>query len=103
MAGSRGVLHQLEHGWPTRRSNQTLVVLPTPMVARSVPAAALGKRTRLIEGHAFADHVVGGSCQLVRHRLDRYDLVGLGRLTLVEALDARVVAHGEVSRLDKRP
>jgi len=43
--------------------------------------------------------VVSGSGQFMCHRLGRYDLIGLGRLALVEALDTRVVAHSEVGGL----
>src|SRR4029453_1872062 len=71
--------------------------------ALSVSAEASCKRACLIEGHALAHHVVGGSGQFVCHRLGAHDLVGLGRFALVEALDPGVVAHGKVCGLDKGP
>src|SRR6187399_942564 len=79
------------------------MVLPTPGLALSKSAEASCKCTCLIKGHTLAHHVIGRSCQFVRYRLGGHDLVGLGRLALVEALDPRVVAHGEVCSLDKGP
>ena len=37
------------------------------------------------------------------HGFDRHDNLGLGFLSLVEALDLSVVSNREVGRLDKRP
>ena len=68
-----------------------------------MPASGSGEGAVHIELSAIAQYVVAGARELVRDRLGRKHAIGLGALALIVALDLRVVAHGEVRRLDIGP
>ena len=48
-------------------------------------------------------HVITGTCQLVRHRLDGNDAMLARPFALVPAADRRVETHGVVGRFRERP
>jgi hypothetical protein len=55
------------------------------------------------EGDRVAHHVIASLGELMRHRLDRHQAIGLGFLALVERLDFRVIPDCEIGCLDKCP
>jgi hypothetical protein len=62
-----------------------------------------GKRLADIERNLVFHNVITSPTQLVRHRFDRRDAVGLGFFPLVKALDVGTEPNREVGRLDIGP
>ena len=93
-----------------RDSGQSsLVVLSQPQYGLTAPSQPYKLNLVLAEGlgHIKSDpipyDIVTGPAQLVRHRLNGDDPIGLGQLALVEAFDLRIVPYGKIGRLHKRP
>jgi len=57
-----------------------------------------GERLVHIEVYLVTHHVVTGPGQPVGNRLDSHHTVGLGTLSLIVALDLRLIAYGEIGR-----
>jgi hypothetical protein len=67
------------------------------------PHRPSSKGLRSLKRHLVPHHVVAGSRQLMRHRLDGHHAVSLLLLPLIIPFDLGVVAHRKVGSLHKRP
>jgi hypothetical protein len=82
------------------------LVLSQPLLELRCPSQTVIRSSEgllHLKGDLVPQHVITGPCQLVGHRLNRYQPVGPFFLALIEALHFRVVTDGEVRRLHKGP
>lgn len=101
VAGDPLVL-QIGDGGTASHSDQ-MAVAPVPKSGLAGRRRNSCKAARHVKRFALLQNVEAGSRQLVRQRLDRHHVVGLGLLSFVETLRLGAVTQREVGRLDEGP